>query len=263
MHLITTEQLTRLSISFILILAGYLFALKFSQLLEKAVVKRFSRHIGLLVKRTSFYCIFILFLLMGLQNLGINLSVFLGAAGILTVALSFASQTAFSNLISGIFLLFEQPFKIGDTISVNNIQGVVESIDLLSTKLTTTDHQRVRLPNETLIKSEIFNLSFYPIRRIDLVFSFTLQQDVTDIKALLLEAARSCPDILDKPKASAVFNQFVDGCAEIKLMAWAKNARLAESKDCLQEYIKKRFLEEGIELATPQIVYRTRMPTEG
>lgn len=258
MNFISTHNLISLGISLALILLGYILALKLSKLIELKVSKKFSRHSSLVLRRIIFYCIFILFFIMGLQNSGINLTVFLGAAGIFTVAISFASQTAFSNLISGIFLLFEQPFKIGDTITVNGIQGVVESIDLLSTKLSTSDHQRVRLPNEMLLKSEIFNLSFYPLRRIDLLFTFNFQEDITKVKALLLSIIQSCPEILDKPKPSIVLNQFIEGHVELKLMAWAKTANLAESKDCLQELIKRRFNEEGIELPTPQIPFRAK-----
>ncbi len=98
------------------------------------------------------------------KKAGFKLSVFLGAAGILTVALGFASQTSASNLISGLFLISEGSFEVGDTIQItlirgNTIEGEVISIDLLSVKLLTLDNVYIRLPNEQLIRAPVHNLS--------------------------------------------------------------------------------------------------------
>lgn len=233
-----------------LLVTGYFIALKLSQMIEKVIRTRFSRHLALLFRRALFYLIFTLFILMSLQNAGVNLNIFLGAAGLFTLAISFASQTAISNLISGIFLLFEKPFKIGDTILVNGINGVVESIDLLSTKLVSSDNQLIRIPNEKLIKSDIYNLSFYPFRRIDLVFKFKMTVDTAEIKALLLASAQACSKVLESPKPSVLFNQFTEGFVEIKLMAWVKTLELSEGKNCLQELIRDNFIQKNIEIAT-------------
>ena len=82
------------------------------------------------------------------------------AAGLLTVALGFAAQTSASNLISGLFLLGERPFVVGDVIRLaSGITGEVVGIDLLSVKIRTFDNLLVRVPNETLLKSELTNLT--------------------------------------------------------------------------------------------------------
>ena len=79
----------------------------------------------------------------------------------------FASQTSVSNIISGIFLISEQPFQVGDLIKVGETKGVVLSIDLLSIKLRTFDNQLVRIPNENLIKNELSNITRFPIRIVE------------------------------------------------------------------------------------------------
>jgi len=102
----------------------------------------------------------------------------LGAAGILTVAPGFASQTSASNLVSGLFMIAEHPFGVGDTIRLGSIAGEVPSIDLLSVNLRTPDNLYVRIPNETMIKSEITNLTRFPIRRLDLEIGVAYKENL-------------------------------------------------------------------------------------
>ncbi|MFN9975907.1 MAG: mechanosensitive ion channel family protein, partial [Phycisphaerae bacterium] len=112
-----------------------------------------------------------------LDSLGFDLKVLLGAAGILTVAVGFAAQTSASNLISGLFLMFERPFVVGNSIVIGDLRGEVVAIDMLSTKIRTFTNMMVRIPNETLVKSNIVNLSYFPIRRVDLEVGVAYSSD--------------------------------------------------------------------------------------
>ena len=123
-----------------------------------------------------------MFCVSALRELGFKLSVLLGAAGVLTVAVGFASQTSASNIISGLFLLGERPFSVGDVIRVGSTTGEVLSIDLLSAKLRTFENLFVRIPNETLIKSEVTNLSRLPVRRLDLKIGIAYKEEVGENK---------------------------------------------------------------------------------
>ena len=232
---------------------GYFLSSRVSAFVEKLIIHRFSLHQGMLFRRLIFYGIFFLFIVSALQQLGFNLTVLLGAAGVFTVALSFASQTAASNLISGIFLLFEHPFKVGDSIEVKEITGSVDSIDLLSTKLRTSDNKLVRIPNEVLIKSEITNLSYFPIRRIDIIVGVDYVSDLASVQALLVRIAESNDKVLKDPPPSVAINKFADFAIEIKLMAWVNSIEFNLVNNQLQEIIKKTFDEEGISIPFPQL----------
>lgn len=118
-----------------------------------------------LLRKAVFYGVVVLTAMSVLHQLGFSLTIILGAAGVLSVAIGFASQTSASNLISGLFLIGEKPFSVGDVICVGETVGEVLSIDLLSVKLRTFDNVFVRVPNETLIKSQIVNLTRFDIRR--------------------------------------------------------------------------------------------------
>lgn len=212
-----------------------------------------SKHLGHLLSRFIFYLILLAFLISGLRHLGFHLSVLLGAAGILTVGLSFASQTAASNLISGIFLLFEQPFKVGDMLELKEATGTVESLDLMSTKLRTLDNKCLRIPNESLMKSQIINLNHYAERRIELLINVTYETDLALAEALLaaIAAEISLPHPEHAPKVFV--NAFREAAIELRLLTWAETSQVSMIKSQLYETIKLKFAEHNISLAyTPQ-----------
>jgi len=236
-----------------LLITGYFVARQIGRLVERAMTTHFSRHHVMLVSRGLFYLVLILFSITSLQHLGFNLSVLLGAAGVFTVAISFASQTAASNLISGIFLLFERPFKMGDNIEIKGINGIVESIDLLSTKIKTSDNKLVRVPNEALIKSEITNLSYFKTRRVDLLIRVAYSTDVEQVKAILLSAAGQCEHVLPEPVPCVYVNRFVDSAIELKFTAWTQNEQYSSVKNHLQESVKQQFDLAGVEMPSPLV----------
>lgn len=140
--------------------------------------ERFSQHSGVLLGRVIFYIGLLFILIAILHECGFNISALLGVAGVFGFAIGFASQTSISNIISGFFLVLERPFFIGDIIKSNDITGLVESIDLLSLTIRTSDNKLVRLPNETVLKNNLINLTHYSERRIDLVLSLPYDIDL-------------------------------------------------------------------------------------
>lgn len=239
--------------AFFLVLAGFLLARWISVFTEKSMLKRLSRHQTMLLRRVIFYGLFILFLVSALHQLGFQLSVLLGAAGIFTVALGFASQTAASNLISGVFMLAEHPFQVGDLIEVNGITGNVDSIDLLSTKIKTTDNTLVRIPNETMIKSPIVNFNRFPTRRADIVIGVSYSTDIEQAKNVLLRLAHAHDSVLDQPEPRVILNSFADSAIELKLMCWTMTVDNFRVKNELKEHIKLAFDQEKIDIPFPQI----------
>lgn len=238
----------QLLLAFALLIIGYVVSKKISHLLERAVEKRYSKHQAMLMGRLVFYGLFVLFSVSAVQQLGFNLSVLLGAAGVFTVALGFASQTAASNLVSGIFLLFEQPFKVGDVIVYKGLKGTVEAIDWLSTKIKTGDNKRIRIPNEGLNKSEITNLSAYPQKRDEILLTLSATQDIEKVKILLAQLCAENSAILVKPAVKILLTQWIEGHGlELKLIYWSKS-ELQVVKDELLVAILKAFKAENINL---------------
>jgi small-conductance mechanosensitive channel len=204
-----------------------------------------------MLRRFSFYGLSLIVLMAALSEVGFSLSIILGAAGILSVAIGFASQTSASNLISGVFLVAEKSFKLGDVIKIGDITGEVLSIDLLSVKLRQYDNVFVRVPNETLIKSNISNLSRFPIRRLDLQIGVAYKEDIGRVRELLLSVADEYPLCLDQPQPLVIFQGFGDSALDLQFSIWATRENYLALRNELPEAIKLAFDNEGIEIPFP------------
>lgn len=254
--LIEFLEVTRLFVfsrSLLLIIVGFFIARLASAAAIKFFPKALTAHSQLALKRSVFYVIWGLFVVSALRQLGFDLSLLLGAAGILTVAVGFASQTSASNLISGLFLMVERPFSIADVIRVGGTTGEVISIDLLSVKLRTFDNLFVRIPNETMIKSEVTTLTKFPIRRFDLQLGVAYRENISHVKEVLLQVADKNPLCLKEPDPLFIFQGFGDSSMDIQFSVWAQRENFLKLKNSLFEEIKVAFDEHGIEIPFPHI----------
>jgi len=206
---------------------------------------------AMILRRGALYGIAGLFTASALMELGFDLSVLLGAAGILTVAIGFASQTSASNVISGLFLLGERPFAVGDVIRVNGTTGEVLSVDLLSVKLRTFDNLFVRIPNETMIKSEVTNLRRFPIRRVDLQVGVAYKEDLREVHEVLMEVADRNPLCLEEPTPLIIFQGYGDSSINHQFSVWAKTEHFLDLRNSIPVEIKEAFDEHDIEIPFP------------
>jgi len=236
---------------------GFIVARAASVALLRMLGKLLDAQHRMVLSRTVYYLLLGLFLVSALHEWGFSLSILLGAAGILSVAVGFASQTSASNVISGLFLIVERPFSVGDVIKLGETTGEVLSIDLLSVKLRTFDNLYVRIPNETLIKSEVTTLTRFPIRRIDLQLSVAYKEDIGKVRELLFKLADSNPLALKEPKPLFIFQGFGESAINLQFSVWVKTERFLDLQNSIQEEIKTAFERAGIEMPFPQ---RTVVP---
>jgi len=222
-----------------------------AKIITKTSGKHLSIHTLMLIRKAVYYFGIVIILIMVLHQLGFQLAALLGAAGIAGVAIGFASQTSLSNLISGLFLISEKPFSVGDVIQVGNTTGIVMSIDLLSVKIRKFDNLYVRIPNETLIKSELTNITRYPIRRFDLKLGVAYKEDIKRVRELLLDIARLNPYCLDEPEPIVLLTNFGDSAVEILFAVWFSKTDFLVLRNSIMEQIKERFDAEGIEIPFP------------
>mgnify|MGYP001114250349 CR=1 FL=1 len=197
-----------------------------------------------------------------LRELGMDLGVLLGAAGILTVALGFASQTSASNVISGVFLMAERPFQVGDLIQMGETIGFVLDVDFLSVKIRTFDNRMIRIPNEAMLKSEVTNLTRFPIRRVDMQIGVAYKEDLDRVRDLLLEVADRDPEALDEPKPLFLFKGYGDSALEFQFSVWATQDNFYALKTRLHLEVKKVFDQHGIEIPFPHRTLYTGSVTE-
>jgi small-conductance mechanosensitive channel len=235
----------------VLLAIGLLAAPLASRLVRRLAAERFSVHALLLIRRLVFYGVLGLFVASALRELGFSLAVLMGAAGILTVAIGFASQTSASNLISGLFLIAERTFEVGDMIRVGDVTGEVLSIDALSVKLRTFDNLFVRIPNETLIKSQVTTLTRFPIRRLDLSLGVAYKENVERVRQVLMAVAERNPLCMDEPQPLFIFLGFGDSALTLQFSVWASRQNFLALRNSITAEIKAAFDEAGIEIPFP------------
>ncbi|MFU8779830.1 MAG: mechanosensitive ion channel family protein [Kiritimatiellia bacterium] len=205
----------------------------------------------MLLTKTIRYGLSLLLGITILGELGFRLTAIIGAAGIAGVAIGFASQTSLSNLISGLFLIAEKPFQVGDVVQHGDTTGVVESIDLLSVKLRTFDNRFVRMPNESLVKGQVTNITRYPIRRFDVDIGVAYKEDVDKVIRVLGEVADQNAYCLDEPAPIVVFKGFGDSSLDFMVGVWFEKTELLKLRNSLLRDIKNRFDAEKIEIPFP------------
>lgn len=259
--LITGDRAFGILRALVLLAIGLLAASLVSRLPQRLLGRRLTAHQAMLARRLLYYLVLALFVASAMHELGFSLSVLLGAAGVLSVAIGFASQTSASNLISGLFLIGERPFGIGDVITVGTTTGEVLSIDLLSVKLRTAENRYVRIPNEQLIKSQVITESRFPIRRFDITLSVAWRQDVERVRELLMALAERNPLCLDEPRPVFAFTGFGDSMLNIVLSVWARRENILDLRNGLQEEIRRAFIAEGIEMPSTERTLRVESET--
>lgn len=249
---VTSEAFLAAIRAAVYLLVGLLLARLLSRGLARALEDKLDAQQVMLTRRISFYLIVLLVLASALRELGFDLTVLLGAAGILTVALGFASQTSASNLISGLFLIGERPFSVGDVIKVGDATGEVLSIDPLSVKLRTFDNLMVRVPNETLVKTQLTNLSRFPIRRLDMQIGVGYRTDLKQLRDVLMGVAERNPVCLEEPKPLFIFLEYGDSALKIQLSVWARREKFLDLRNSMHEGVKAALDEAGIDIPFPQ-----------
>ncbi|MCB0805895.1 MAG: mechanosensitive ion channel family protein [Bacteroidales bacterium] len=263
----------------ILIVGTILIALLLSMILRKLVnvfIKRYSKVIKSDPTNFSFLknaipfiiftsaTIFIFYKIPYLKSLGAAL---FAGAGIIAAIVGFASQKAFANIVSGIFILIFKPFRVGDVLELSNTQkGVVEEITLRHTIIKNYENRRVIIPNAQISEDVLINssISDESIRKF-IEFGISYDSDVDLAMAIIREEAVKHPFFLDnrtqeeknKGDHPVIVRMIGHGDFSINLRAyvWSQNNDTAFVLACdLLKSVKKRFDHEGIEIPFP---YRT------
>lgn len=191
-----------------------------------------------------------------LNWLNIPLTIFAFLAGALAIGVGFGTQTMIKNFISGIILLFERKVRVGDTIEVDGIVGVVSEINTRSSIIRSINGVENLIPNSLFLENRVVNwtLNNRLIRR-EIRLGVTYGSPTQDVIRILTEAAQRHGLVLDQPEPIATFSNFGDNSMEFALFFWIEqndktNAIVVESD--LRVMIEKRLSEDGISVPFPQ-----------
>jgi small-conductance mechanosensitive channel len=231
-------------------------------LVKKVLPAKWSRQRKMIINRAVQYTGFITLFLIIISELEISLAPIFGAAGVIGLVVGIASQTSIGNIISGFFLVSEKSFEIGDVVRLGDKTGTVYSIDLLSIKIRTFDNLLIRVPNQTVISTELTNLTRFPVRRIDTLVSVAYKEDLGKVKSILEDVAKQNPLCLDEPEPVIIFQDYGSSGIDIKLGVWVERTNFLKVKNSVFMEIKEAFNREGIEIPFPHISLYTGEETK-
>ncbi len=195
----------------------------------------------------------------------IDMTAWLASAGVLGIAISFAAKDTLGNLISGVFIMADSPYKIGDYVVLQDgLRGEIQNIGLRSTRLLTRDDVEVIIPNSIMGNTSVINETGGPHEkyRIRVKVSVAYGSDIDVVRKLLLEEASRSTFACDFPEPRVRFRHFGDSGLEFELLCWINEPVLkGRSVDDINVAVYKRFQQEGIEIPySKQDVYIKEMP---
>lgn len=241
----------------------FIIGLILARLVQNAVQRGFQRRAtpkqtADLITKLVYYSLVVLVVIAALQQAGVNLTAFLAGLGIAGFTIGFALQDVSKNFVSGILLMIQQPFQIGDTIQVDDFTGKVTVISLRATEMYTLDGRLVVIPNADIFTSPIINFSRPSTRRIELNVGVGYPSNLDQVREIALAAIRPINGLLQEPAPALYFNQFADSAINLTLYYWIDTSLndVLKAKDEGLVALKAAFDEAKIEIPYPiQVVY--------
>jgi len=224
--------------------------------LEITVLRRLPFEPGLryAVRAVSQYLIVLVGLLACAGTLGLAWSQVQWLAAAVTVGLGFGLQEIFGNFVSGLIILFERPVRVGDTVTLGDVQGTVSKIRIRATTIVDWDRRELIVPNKEFITGQLINWTLSdPILRIVVPVGIAYGSDTALAEKLLLEVASKCELVLADPPPTVLFSSFGDSSLDFQLRVFIPSIDVYwRAKHALHMAIDQEFRKAGVEIAFPQ-----------
>jgi small conductance mechanosensitive channel len=205
------------------------------------------------VKAIARAALMLFVIIAALNQLGVNttsLVAILGAAGL---AIGLSLQSSLQNFAAGVMLLVFKPFKAGDFIEAGGATGVVKSISVFTTVMTTGDNKEIIVPNGGIYGGNITNYSAKATRRVDMVVGIGYDSDLKKAKEILNEMVAADERILKEPAPTVAVSELADSSVNFVVRPWVASGDYWGVKFDFNEAVKLRFDAEGISIPFPQM----------
>ena len=180
----------------------------------------------LLANRAGSVVIVILYIAILLEHFGINITGLAAALGIAGLAFSLAAQDTISDAISGVIIMLDQPFRVGDRIEIDelNTWGDVVEIGMRTTKIRTRDNRMVIVPNSKISNNQVVNYTYPdPRYRVQVDIGIGYGQDIEDVRKIIHDTVRELPGILEDKPVDALYNEMGDSSMTFRVRWWIKS----------------------------------------
>jgi len=218
-----------------------------------------------LFENMAFLVVITVAIYMIFRSWDIDMTAWLASAGIVGIAIGFAAKDTLANLFSGVFILADTPYKIGDYVVLDSGErGKVTRIGIRSTRLQTREDVEITIPNAIMGNSRIINESGGPHEkfRIRVSVGVAYGSDIDQVKSVLMNVALEEIQVCDEPEPRVRFRAFGASSLDLDLLCWVENPEVrGQVLDALNTTIYKRFNAENIEIPySKQDVYIKELP---
>jgi len=194
------------------------------------------------------------FIALSILQLEKTVTSLLAGVGVVGLALGFAFQDIAANFVSGVFMAVRRPFKPGDLVEIAGRQAVVDSVELRSTIVTTTDGLWIQVPNKDVFQSPIINYTKTPQRRMDLEVGVAYSDDLEKVRGVAVHAVEGIPGRVDDRDVELFYSGFGDSSINFVIRVWLDSSKQRDYLSAKSEAIiaiKKAFDSAGITIPFP------------
>jgi len=237
------------------LLLGYVIANVAKFILEEVLLPPLALRGGLAfaISRVTYYVLLTTMFFAALTNAGVELNKFTVITGAIGLGVGFGLQNIVSNFASGLIILFERPFRVGDIVEVAGVAGTVRRIGARSTTVLTSQYAEAIVPNSNLLANEVINWTLTSARRrVEVPVGVAYGTDPQLALRILIEVAEANPRILKDPRPEAFFLGFGDSALNLELRFWAAQSIWFELKSEIGLGIFQALHGAGIEIPFPQ-----------
>ncbi|WP_296893966.1 mechanosensitive ion channel family protein [Thiobacillus sp.] len=191
-----------------------------------------------------------LFLIMALQNLGVQLLPLIAGLGVAGAGIALAMQGVLGNLAAGLTIIFTRPFKVGEYVAIVDVEGTVEEIKLFNTVLSHPDRSRIVIPNRKIVGEILHN--FGTLRQLDVVVSVAYDTDIKQALATIHDLLAAHPSILQEPEPFIRVLALADSSVQIAIRPWTTVTDFYATSGDITQAVLETFREHGIQIPFPQ-----------
>jgi small conductance mechanosensitive channel len=200
----------------------------------------------------------VLLLMIVIQRLGVNIAPLIAGLGVTGFILGFAFQESLGNLAAGMMIAINQPFQIGDYVTVGTISGTVRELNMMAATLFTADNIKVLVPNKVIWGAPITNYTATDKRRIQIAVNIAYGADISKAKRVALDVLRADPRVLDDPAPIAEVIAMGDSAVNLVLRPWTTPSDYWATFFALNQAVKEAFDREGVKIPLPQMDIRVK-----
>jgi small conductance mechanosensitive channel len=241
----------KLVVALLILAAGYYVGRWVGRLADAMLTKLgLDEPLRVLMVRTVHILVLGLFLIMALQNLGVELLPLLAGVGVAGAGIALAMQGVLGNLAAGLTIVFTRPFQVGEYISIADEEGMVKDIKLFSTVLSHPDRSHIVIPNRKIVGEILHN--FGTLRQLDVVVGVAYDTDIKLALTLIQELLRAHPRILQEPEPVIRVLALADSSVNIAIRPWAAVADFNAASSDITQAVLETFRARGITIPFPQ-----------